>query len=197
MPRRVPDLDLDVARAAEPRRDPFDRAPHVGRARGIGADRGNRDELGELAEVSRLVRGQELQDAIGHQAPTSSGVLSSLIASDVTMRRTQSSAGAIAPPFEDARVRANRWAAGIIRRIRAGRLRLDPAAVTARHRDANGRRFPGDLAAVELLNLLRPTVAAAVYVTQCAHALHAHPAWHERIAAGDDEACPRFHEAGS
>jgi fatty-acid peroxygenase len=38
---------------------------------------------------------------------------------------------------------------------------------------------------VELLNVLRPTVATAVYITFVAHALGAYPAWRERLASGD------------
>lgn len=35
---------------------------------------------------------------------------------------------------------------------------------------------------MELLNVLRPTVATAVYMTFVAHALDAHPTWRERLA---------------
>ncbi len=38
---------------------------------------------------------------------------------------------------------------------------------------------------MELLNVLRPTVAVAVYCTYAAHALHEDPAWRKRLAAGD------------
>ncbi len=41
------------------------------------------------------------------------------------------------------------------------------------------------VAGVELLNVLRPTVATAVYLTFVAHALDAHPDWKERLAHGD------------
>ena len=41
------------------------------------------------------------------------------------------------------------------------------------------------VAGVELLNVLRPTVATAVYITFVAHALDAQPAWKERLALGD------------
>src|SRR3546814_7119834 len=37
------------------------------------------------------------------------------------------------------------------------------------------------VAGVELLNVLRPTVATAVYITFLAHALDTHPAWRERL----------------
>ncbi|MFD6109081.1 cytochrome P450 [Streptomyces yangpuensis] len=47
--------------------------------------------------------------------------------------------------------------------------------VVARHRDADGSVLDPHLAAVELLNIIRPTVAIAWYVTFAAHALHRWP----------------------
>jgi fatty-acid peroxygenase len=58
--------------------------------------------------------------------------------------------------------------------------------VIARHRDANGRLMTPDVAAVELLNVLRPTVAVAVYLTHVAHALDAHPACRPSLERGGD-----------
>lgn len=48
------------------------------------------------------------------------------------------------------------------------------------------------VAAVEVLNVLRPTVAVAVYVAFVAVALHDHPADREHIAAGDDNIVEPF-----
>ena len=47
------------------------------------------------------------------------------------------------------------------------------------------------VAAVELNNILRPTVAVSAYIVQCAHALHEHPATREKLANGsaDDLWC--------
>jgi fatty-acid peroxygenase len=77
-----------------------------------------------------------------------------------------------------ARRRAQRWAGGLIRAIRAGTLPVpadSAAALVALHRDADGQPLDERTAAVELLNLLRPTVAVAVYVVFVAVALHEHP----------------------
>ncbi|QDV34648.1 cytochrome P450 [Tautonia plasticadhaerens] len=86
------------------------------------------------------------------------------------------------------RKRANAWAGGIIDRVRAGRL--DPpessaAHIIARHRDPGGALLGRHEAAVELLNVLRPTVAIAVYVTFAALALHRHPGCRARLRAGE------------
>jgi fatty-acid peroxygenase len=52
--------------------------------------------------------------------------------------------------------------------------------------------LPAEVAAVELLNLLRPVVAVGRYVVFSALALHRHPGWRDAIAAGDDTAVRWF-----
>jgi fatty-acid peroxygenase len=86
------------------------------------------------------------------------------------------------------RARGNRWASGVVERIRSGAIMppdTSAAAVVARHEDADGP-LPARVAAVELLNVLRPIVAVAVAIAHTAHALHTNPAWRERIARGGD-----------
>ncbi|HEU4407003.1 MAG TPA: cytochrome P450 [Polyangiaceae bacterium] len=77
-----------------------------------------------------------------------------------------------------ARRHADAWAARLVRDVRAGRL-SPPAEsalhVVAHHRGLGGRPLRPRVAAVELLNVLRPTVAVSVFVTFAAHALHEHP----------------------
>ena len=88
-----------------------------------------------------------------------------------------------------ARRRADRWIAGMVRDVRPGRIKPPPdsaLAVVAAWRDLEGALLPPRVAAVELLNLLRPTVAISVFVTFAAHALHHHPEWRERVQ-GDAE----------
>jgi fatty-acid peroxygenase len=86
-----------------------------------------------------------------------------------------------------ARARCNRWAADVIAAIRAGELpEADgcPAQAVALQREAGGKlllELP--VAAVELLNLLRPTVAVAVYLVFVAHALAEHPEQREKLRA--------------
>ncbi|MFI1936254.1 cytochrome P450 [Streptomyces purpureus] len=50
------------------------------------------------------------------------------------------------------------------------------------HRDADGRLLDARTAAVELLNVVRPTVAIAWFVTFAAHALHRWPEHRDRLA---------------
>lgn len=56
----------------------------------------------------------------------------------------------------------------------------------AAYRDTDGRLLPPEVAGVELLNVLRPTVAVARFVVFAAMALHGNPQWRDRLAADDD-----------
>src|SRR5688572_29915956 len=74
-----------------------------------------------------------------------------------------------------ARRRAERWIAGIVDRVRAGQLSPpaeSPLNVIASHRELRGALLTARVAAVEVLNLLRPTVAVSVFITDAAHALY-------------------------
>lgn len=53
--------------------------------------------------------------------------------------------------------------------------------LVAHHRDADGTLLEPRTAAVELLNIIRPTVAVSWYVTFAAHAMHRWPDERERI----------------
>lgn len=102
-------------------------------------------------------------------------------------------AGAVGPRNWRAqflRVRAERWIHGVIQRVRAGTLTLpetSAAHVIAWHRDPDGKLLEPAVATVELLNVLRPTVAVARFVTFIALALYEHPQYRQRLQAGNDE----------
>lgn len=88
-----------------------------------------------------------------------------------------------------ARRRAERWLSGLIRDTREGRIEPPPESTLgaiASHRDLQGQPLPLRIAAVELLNVLRPTVAVAVFITFAAHALHQHSQWGARFRSGDE-----------
>ena len=87
------------------------------------------------------------------------------------------------------RVVTERWAASIIERIRSGELEAaqDTAVhVFAHHRDLDGQLLSPEVAAVELINVLRPTVAVARFIVFAAVALEEHPRWRDAFAAGDE-----------
>src|SRR5690606_27954577 len=122
---------------------------------------------------------------------------------DVAKRAQQLSAmvaraGAIGPPhwwWRHARNRAERWISEIVDDIRAGKL--DPPQEGAAHRIANYRNSQSELldaktAAVELLNVLRPTVALSVYFVFLVHALHVHPEYRDRLQHHDGHFATAF-----
>lgn len=88
-----------------------------------------------------------------------------------------------------------RWARNLIRRIRAGEAEApdgSAARVVAEHRDPDGTPLDAGIAAVELINVLRATVANARYVVFGAMAMHAHPECREALRSGDDGELERF-----
>ncbi|MBM9593229.1 cytochrome P450 [Roseitranquillus sediminis] len=81
------------------------------------------------------------------------------------------------------------WIGGVIDAVRQGQLdppHDSPAAIVARWTGLDGAPLPREIAAAELLSVLRPTVAVAVWVVFLAHALHRHPTL--RPAVADDSA---------
>jgi fatty-acid peroxygenase len=85
------------------------------------------------------------------------------------------------------RTRAEDWAAGLIENVRLGAI-MPPAHTALReialHRDLEGQLLSAQTAAVELLNVLRPTVAVSVYIVFCAHALQQFPEAAEGLRTG-------------
>lgn len=89
------------------------------------------------------------------------------------------------------RVRLDRWATGLIRDVRSGRLRADPDSVLsamADLRDEDGSLVGDRTAAVELQNLTRPTVAVGRFAAFAAVALVENPGWAGRIRGSSAEA---------
>src|SRR3546814_13181814 len=60
------------------------------------------------------------------------------------------------------------------------------ASTIAKHRDLNGERLSLHVAAVDILNVIRPIVAVGVYITFVAHALHQFPECRRKVEAGND-----------
>ena len=87
------------------------------------------------------------------------------------------------------RAHTERWARKVVRRIRSGQMRVpaeSPAAAICAFRDHKGRLLDTKTAAVELLNVLRPTVANARYIVFAALALHQNPEWRDKIMRSDE-----------
>ena len=87
------------------------------------------------------------------------------------------------------RTRTEYWARRIIERVRAGDIEPPGESavhVIAWHRDRQGQLLDVKEAAVELINVLRPTVAVARFITFAALALHQHPASQQHLLEGDE-----------
>lgn len=88
------------------------------------------------------------------------------------------------------RSRTERWARDIISQLREHKRELadeSPLATIAWHREQNGELLDTKSVAVELLNLIRPTVAVSRYIVFAALALHEHPECWQRIQMSDGE----------
>lgn len=88
------------------------------------------------------------------------------------------------------RSRTERWGQRIIDAVRANQLALPEGSATdviAHHRGLDGNLLDRKVAAVELINLLRPTVAVARYITFAALALHEHPECREKLVSGEED----------
>src|SRR3546814_5468083 len=88
------------------------------------------------------------------------------------------------------RARTERWARHLVGQARAGLI--EPPEVSAlrsvaMHRDAAGALLDERVAEVELINLLRQTVAIERYVIFAALALHRRPDCRERLIDGRSE----------
>ena len=84
---------------------------------------------------------------------------------------------------EDARVRTEEWVEDVILAIREGRLQTEEgsaAHVMAFHEES-GERLDLHMAAIELLNVIRPAVAVARFVAFAALALHDFPQWKDKL----------------
>lgn len=89
-----------------------------------------------------------------------------------------------------ARQRGNSWMKGIIKKIRSGEINPPEgtaAHLFAWHRDAHGNLLSDKVAAVELINVIRPTVAITYYITFAALALHQFPACRQKLKQGDEQ----------
>ncbi|MEW1914611.1 cytochrome P450 [Kitasatospora sp. NPDC085895] len=87
-----------------------------------------------------------------------------------------------------ARRRRETWIAAIVDQVRSGTAGLPPDCVVERvalHRDLDGDLLASRVAAVEVLNIIRPTVAVCWFMVFVAHALHRWPDTRTKLAGGD------------
>jgi fatty-acid peroxygenase len=94
-------------------------------------------------------------------------------------------AGLAYPRAWAARLRADRWARRLIESARDGRVAARPDSVLSLLAAGPGRDLDARVAGVELLNILRPTVAVAWPGTFLARDLAAFPQWRSLLRDGD------------
>ena len=86
-----------------------------------------------------------------------------------------------------ARGRRERWLSDLVERVRAGTAKVPAGSaveVVAQHRDCDGALLDPRVAAVELINVIRPTVAISWFLAFSAHALAHWPHHRGRLASG-------------
>src|SRR5699024_650853 len=96
---------------------------------------------------------------------------------------------------ELSRKKTEKWLMNMTASIREGKQITEehtPLYNIATHRDVNGDLLDEKIAAVEVLNLLRPTVAISVYIVLIALALHDFPEAKEKLIDADAAAYKRF-----
>lgn len=96
-----------------------------------------------------------------------------------------------------ARLRSERWARGIIDGVRNGQSTApigSPVRKLAEYRSPAGERLPSHIAAVELLNIIRPSVAIAWWVAFLGLSLHTHPEYTRWLREEPSFADPYVHE---
>lgn len=95
-----------------------------------------------------------------------------------------------------ARRRTNQWLLGnLIAKVHAQELETEEGSAlhaVAWHRDLEGELLDRRMAAVELQNVLRPTVGVARFIVFAALALHEHPEYRQKLKDGDDDFAKRF-----
>lgn len=93
------------------------------------------------------------------------------------------------------RQHVERWARSILAHIRdAGVEPRTAVEVLASAKDADGSLLSLEVAAVELINVLRPTVAIGRFVVFAALALHRNPEWRSHLDEDPKRATPFVHE---
>lgn len=106
--------------------------------------------------------------------------------------------GAVGPQHwkgRNARRQIEDWMKGIIEDVRDGKLSAKEGSVLyemAFYDQEDHRHLDSHMAAVELINVIRPIVAIATFITFSALALHEHPSYKEKLQQGNSDDCHFF-----
>ncbi|RFU67023.1 cytochrome P450 [Peribacillus saganii] len=154
------------------------------------------DRVGKWEQMERVVLFDEAQEILCRVACEWAGV--PLKEAEVKQRASDFGAmvdafGAVGPRHWEgrkARKRAEAWIEEIIEQIRNEKLDSPEgtaAYAMAWHRELDGKTLDKHMAAVELINVLRPLVAIATYITFGALALHEHPECRQKVTKDNQD----------
>lgn len=96
-----------------------------------------------------------------------------------------------------ARNKLEAWLRGNVQAVRQGKMNVKHDTILYQmcfYRDEMGELMSPQITAVELLNLIRPIVAVAVYIVFAAVALYENPAYKVKLSLGQEEDLERFNE---
>lgn len=108
------------------------------------------------------------------------------------------SAAAAGPAYltgRNARNNVDKWIGELIDRARNGEMNVDEDTIFykfAWHHDLEGNLLDTETAAVEVINILRPIVAIAIFINFLALAVHHYPEERERLESGDEKYSQMF-----
>lgn len=105
--------------------------------------------------------------------------------------------GGVGPRYREgrnARKRTEEWIRSLIEEFRSGAVEGNGLAleVIATHRGENGQLLDAQIAAVELISVIRPIVAVARFIVFEALALHDYPQFREKLNGADDDYVEAF-----
>ena len=83
-----------------------------------------------------------------------------------------------------ARKRLEKWLENLIHEVRGRKLTVEEGTVLyamSYYIDLTGQRLSDHMAAIEIINVIRPIIAVSTYLTFAALALYKHPRWKDRL----------------
>jgi fatty-acid peroxygenase len=157
--------------------------------------------LGKWEVVESVVLFEEAKDILCRVACYWAGV--PLQESEVKKRANDFHAmvdafGAVGPRHWKGRMARNsveEWIRGVIEDVRSGKQKAEFGSALyamAHHRDLDDRQLDSQMASVELINVLRPIVAIATFITFTALALHEHPQYKDKLRSGNNNDLEMF-----
>lgn len=112
-----------------------------------------------------------------------------------TMVNTLESVGPKYWKGKRARTRTEKWIEGVIEDTRSGKLKVKRSSVlytVAFYKELDGKLLDTQMAAIELINILRPIVAISRFITFTALALYEHQEYIERLRLGNENTHEMF-----